>query len=227
MTVGIITVFLFAFRRLKRQGIGIDDALIVSACTLFGALTCASVLYAFVTYPVDFIIKAIFTGDFSVFGGLVFYGGLIGGMIGAMAGLKIAKADFKKFENAIIPFFPIGHGIGRIGCVMAGCCNGFEYDGIFAITYGGHSYFPVQIIEALLNVLIAVFLILYSKKDRPKYNILLLYLSFYSLSRFTLEFFRGDAVRGILLGLSTSQWIALTLLALSAGWAYIKKFNHT
>lgn len=229
MLLGFVTVFLLAFDRLKNHNVSIDDMFIVSACALLIALMGASFLYAVVTYPVSFIIESLLKGNFEVFGGLVFYGGLIGGVLGAMLGIRIAKGEIKVFESAIVPFIPIGHAIGRIGCVMAGCCRGFEYNGAFAIFYPGSAqgYFPVQITEAVINVIIAVILICYSKKERKAYNILLLYLLLYAVIRFSLEFFRGDAVRGIFFGFSTSQWIAILLFVLSLVCLSLRKLKNT
>ncbi len=227
MLLGVITVFLCAFFRLKKRGESVYDLFIVSACTLLAALMGASLLFAIVTYPISFILESLFSGNFEVFGGLVYYGGLIGGIVGAMIGIKIAKGKLQPFENAIVPFMPIGHAIGRIGCVMAGCCKGFEYDGPFALYYPGfeHGHFPVQIVEAFFNVIIAIILIVYSKKERKTYGILLLYLLLYSVSRFLLELMRGDAVRGIFFGLSTSQWIAIALFAVSLLFIFIRKIR--
>ncbi len=229
MLLGFVTVFLLAFSKLKKRSVSIDDMFIVSACTLLIALIGASFLYAVVTYPVSFIIESLIKGNFEAFGGLVFYDGLIGGVLGAILGIRIAKGKIKVFESAIVPFIPIGHAIGRIGCVMAGCCRGFEYNGVFALFYPGseQGYFPVQITEAVINVIIAVILICYSKKERKVYNILLLYLLLYAVSRFVLEFFRGDAVRGIFFGLSTSQWIAVLLFAFSLVCLSLRKLKNT
>ena len=43
-------------------------------------------------------------------------------------------------------------------------------------------------------------------------RVLRLYLALYAVFRFVLEFFRGDDVRGILGGLSVSQWISIVIL---------------
>lgn len=223
MFFGIALVFILAFRRAKKHHVSIDDMLIIAAFSLLIGLVGASLLYAFASYPISVIIKSIFTGKFEIFGGIVYYGGLIGGIIGGIIGVKVTKVKTQIAEMAIIPFLPIGHAIGRVGCVMAGCCNGMKYDGILAIYYRNsitglsaeHGYFPVQFLEAALNIVIAVFLINYSKKEKPKYNILFLYLLIYAIIRFSLEFLRGDKIRGIYFGLSTSQWISILLFIIS------------
>ena len=162
-------------------------------------------------------------GRFEIFSGLVFYGGLIGGIVGGILGIKVAKINTQLVERSVVPFLPIGHAIGRIGCLLAGCCTGKEYDGIFAIHYPStvselsaeQGYFPVQLLEAGINIIISITLIIYSKKQKPKYSILFLYLLLYSVMRFCLEFLRGDEIRGIYFGLSTSQCISILLLLVS------------
>ena len=49
-------------------------------------------------------------------GGFVFYGGLIGGLVGCLL-LRL-----KTFEiNLLIPGLTIAHAIGRLGCFVVGC----------------------------------------------------------------------------------------------------------
>ena len=80
----------------------------------------------------------------------------------------------------------------------------------------GVARFPVQLVEAGLNF--GLFFLLWTllRKRRLPGRLLLLYLLIYPTYRFFLEFLRGDAIRGFLLGLSTSQVISLLLLAGSA-----------
>ena len=223
MLMGVVVVFLLALKRIKKHNVSIDDMFIIAAFCLLIGLFGASLLSTFVSYRISYIIKSIFAGKFEFFGGLVYYGGLVGGIIGGLIGIKFTKVKTQFVEMSIIPFLPIGHAIGRVGCVLAGCCNGMEYNGPFAIYYPNsiaglsaeQGYFPVQILEALINIFIAVFLIIYSKKEKPKYNVLVLYLSLYAITRFLLEFLRGDEIRGIYLGISTSQWISMILFTVS------------
>lgn len=69
---------------------------------------------------------------------------------------------------------------------------------------------PVQIFEAAFEfVLFAVLLVL--EKKRPHVDTLKTYLLSYAAFRFAIEFFRGDVVGGIFLGLSTAQWVSLSI----------------
>ena len=137
------------------------------------------------------------------------------------------------FERSAIPYIPLGHAIGRIGCLLAGCCHGFEYYGPLAvkseILADGKMYFPIQAVESVMNIIIMIILLLYRKKTDEKdvsgHGILILYLLLYSIMRFTNEFFRGDSVRGVRI-LSTSQWISVALfVACIAAIIFRKKKN--
>jgi len=99
---------------------------------------------------------------------------------------------------------------GRIGCYSAGCCYG--------IRLADGTRFPVQLLEAgfCFAALIA-FLVTKPERRWPGTPLFPIYLITYSAGRFALEFLRGDANRGVWL-LSTSQWIALVLIAVALVW---------
>ena len=81
----------------------------------------------------------------------------------------------------------------------------------------GIPLFPTQIIEAVCNLVIFFILLATYKKWIGTYKTLGLYFILYSIVRFTLEFFRGDLIRGIYFGLSTSQWISIVLFVIGVG----------
>ena len=156
-------------------------------------------------------------------GGFVFYGGLIGGVIGLYVYSKSFNISFKKLCFILIPVVPIFHSIGRIGCLLAGCCHGREYNGFGSITFyntelapTGVPLFPMQIVESICNLIIFIIILLTYKKFKGTNKTIALYAVLYSVVRFVLEFYRGDAVRGIII-LSTSQWISIVLFAIGIG----------
>ena len=224
MLAAIVVAVLLAYKKGKPKGLLIEDLLIVGACAVGCALLGGGLLYVFVTYSPAQIWEYILAGDFSFFtGGIVFYGGLIGGVLGALLGVKLAGCGFAIVERSIVPFIPLGHAIGRIGCVLGGCCHGFPYDGPLALYYP-HSvlglspeqgYFPVQPLESLLNIVICFLLLWFEKRMRKTTQLLFVYLGLYGVSRFFLEMLRGDAIRGIWYELSTSQIISLVLIGIS------------
>lgn len=155
-----------------------------------------------------------------MFGGMVFYGGLLGAILAACLYCKAAHADFPLYADIFAPEIPLFHAFGRIGCTFAGCCYGLEASwGIPVLhvhednTTHMSNHIPVPLIEAGLNIILMVILLILSNKKLKKGSLLAIYFIMYSAVRFTDEFFRGDLIRGHLFGLSTSQWISIAVLA--------------
>ena len=199
--------------------------------TMVGGLVGAKLLYILVSLrqiieqhiPIEALLK----------GGFVFYGGVLGGMLGLLIYCKQYKLSFFGFGDLFAVVLPLGHAVGRVGCFAAGCCYGIPYDGPLSYTYTGiHSnittpigvpLLPVQLIEAAMLVLLFVFLLLvFLRHPRSRQLLAALYVLSYSVIRFTLEFFRGDSVRGVFLGLSTSQWISLAAALIAVIWILLR-----
>ena len=136
--------------------------------------------------------------------GFAFYGGLLAALAFlAIAGLKAMRADELSvaLNTAVVPLL-VAHGVGRIGCFLAGCCYGVPIPG----TTFRH---PTQIYESAFLFLLAVAL----SRRRKQLPIAdsVVYLASYPTFRFFVEFLRDDG-RGQAFGLSTSQWISLALV---------------
>jgi len=82
---------------------------------------------------------------------------------------------------------------------------------------------PVQLIESVAEFAIFLFLLWYTRKYKEKAAPFPVYLALYAPLRFVLEFFRGDMVRGIFFGLSTSQWIGLAAITCLTVWYGIRR----
>lgn len=182
----------------------------------------AKALYILTVLPQ--LIDGSFTFKRALQGGLVYYGGIIGGIVSIIAYTKIRNISSFTFINAIAIFLPLGQFFGRLGCFCAGCCYGIEND-YFGITYlegiptnintpTGIKLLPVQLFESVFCLLLFIILIcLYQRKknlNTPLY--FSIYLTSYSIWRFIIEFFRGDVERGIIFNLSTSQIISLCII---------------
>ena len=148
-----------------------------------------------------------------LFGGMVYYGGLFGAILGAYYYSRKHFLLYSPMMNMYAPLIPFVHAFGRVGCFMAGCCYGIEYSGIGCVRFPGEdiSRVPVQLIEAFFNLIIAVTL----ERIRHKVQegrLLGIYFISYAVLRFVLEFVRGDEIRGGINILSTSQIISLLML---------------
>jgi phosphatidylglycerol:prolipoprotein diacylglycerol transferase len=147
-------------------------------------------------------------------GGLSWFGGLLFGLICGIIYLKKKNLSVYKVLDLISPFVALAGGIGRVGCLLNGCCFGKVSK--FGIYFAVHNsiLIPTQIYSSLL--LIFIFIILRFLQDRPhkEGKIFFAYLLFYSVKRFFIEFWRADN-EAILLGLTLFQIISIIIFCLS------------
>lgn len=155
-------------------------------------------------------------------GGLVYYGGLLGGILGAVLYLRKEKLPILGVGDMIVTALPLGQMFGRVGCFLNGCCFGKPTLSPLRITFPLESpanrFFqeltpvhPVQMYDSMaMGVL---FLIMMSFYDHKKYSgqMIIVYCIAYGLIRFSLEFLRGD-VPLIYYSLTLSQIISIGLV---------------
>ena len=161
--------------------------------------------------------------------GGVFYGGLILAVIVALWYIRKVGLPLWTTCDVFAPGIALGHVIGRFGCLFAGCCYGKPTTLPWGITFTdpaaaqnvgtplGVPLHPTQIYEAGAEFLILMVLLATEKKGRPfPGRTFWLYMLLYAISRFIIEFYRGD-VRGNVGVFSTSQFISVLLAPLALG----------
>lgn len=169
--------------------------------------------------------RLVVSPSFWMGGGFVFYGGAIFGV----AYLLIFNYFFKSFKfkdlYVFVPSLALGHGIGRVGCFLSGCCYGTICDLPWKINLHGKFRHPVQLYESFGLFVIAYFLVRLIKINKTD-KVIPTYLVSYGVIRFIAEIFRGDKIRGIhSYGLSTSQYISILIVV--AGVILFKKNKST
>ncbi len=142
-------------------------------------------------------------------GGFVFYGGFIAGL--AALALLVRRYELPLWSTAdtLIPGIALAHGLGRIGCLLGGCCYGAETTLPWALRFPANSLagdvprHPTQIMEA--GVELGLCLFLWWRFGRRPYHgrLLVLYLLLYPAARFLVEIMRGDHQRGYAI---TIEW---------------------
>lgn len=220
--IGIFVVVLLFFALTKKNKTSIDDIILFFLFVGGGVLLGGHLLYGITNaYKLKYLFSVTDMAQLrallaEVFGGLVFYGGLIGGTIFGYFGARILKLDIALYSDGMAVGAPLFHFFGRIGCFLAGCCYGIESE--FGFVLQGVRRFPIQLFEAMLNLLIFAFILLLQLKGKMKGKLFFVYLAVYAVVRFFDEFLRGDLIRGFVFGLSTSQFISIfvELFAISA-----------
>lgn len=225
---GILAVLAWLFAASSRRKLPPENAVITGLVSCIGVFLGGHVLYTLTNLPNMILAFSHYNAfpDFwtfiqhllSLMGGMVFYGGLLGGIAAAWVYMRIAKLNIPAYADLFAPAVPLFHIFGRVGCFFGGCCYGIEWPGGFVYTHApipeanGVARLPVQLIEAGWNLLLFLALACLLYKGLCRGILFYVYLFCYAPARFILEFFRGDTLRGIWFGLSTSQWISLLLI---------------
>lgn len=239
---GVLLILFYSQHIGKRRGQNEIHILYMLLFSFIGVLVGGHILYGITNLPLLLdtfrnlqtldSFKAFIERFVLIFGGSVYYGGLIGAVSVCFIYLKHNRLPMGPYFDVVAPAIPLFHVFGRLGCFLSGCCYGIEweygptYHYSLATSANGVPRFPVQLVEALLNLGLAIIMYRYLKKEQFKNRLLALYFSVYPVYRFLLEYLRGDAYRGFVGPFSTSQLISLALLlTVSVYWitSFIKR----
>ena len=78
--------------------------------------------------------------------GFVFYGGFLGSVAAGWWCSRRMKFSFVKLSDYFAVALPLGHAIGRLGCLAAGCCYGAHTDLPWGVPLAGDpSRHPTQV----------------------------------------------------------------------------------
>jgi phosphatidylglycerol---prolipoprotein diacylglyceryl transferase len=159
-------------------------------------------------------------------GGFGMLGTILGVFITVPIYLKIKKVPIMKILDVVAIYAGLLEGIGRFGCLFAGCCHGKQALNCFcAITFKNAQglaplnipLHPTQIYSSLASFAVFIF-IYYRAKLFPYKNgeLIFSFLILSSFFRFFIDFFRGDRdfISGFYL-ISYYQIIALIILTIS------------
>lgn len=153
-------------------------------------------------------------------GGLMYYGGLLGGLAGFTVYCKIARLPWAATADLFVPGVALGHAFGRVGCYLGGCCYGAATDSALGVHFPfspDTPRHPTQLYEAAGELcLFALFSFVVPRK-RFHGQPVSLYLLLYAALRLGIETLRADGDRGAIGPLSTSTLIALACIPAALG----------
>ena len=223
VALGFLSAIITAVKFAKRKNISEEVILDLSLWILIFSIVGARILYVILNFsyykdnPVEII--QVYKG------GLVFYGGFIGGIITCIWYTYTHKLSLWQIGDIFAPGIALGQGIGRIGCFLRGCCYGkptslpwgvtFPPDSLASYLYGNnHHIHPTQLYASVINLSISGFLTWFMVNNKAKFDgqIFILYVILYATGRMFTEIFRGDVERGMLGPLSTSQIFAVIFI---------------
>ena len=153
----------------------------------------------------------IFSGS-----GLVFLGGLAGGMLAVTIYLRKKNEPWLMWADIVAPCLILGYAIGRIGCFLVGDDYGIPTNLPWGMSFPRgapptyQEVHPTQIYEAVLGLSIFFVLSRLRLKSKPLGSVFSFYLIFAGMERFLIEFIRTN--EKYMLGLSGAQVISLIMV---------------
>ena len=220
MAIGVGLGLWFLFLQSKKQGLDAPKIFDAGFYTILISLAGAKLILLlgnlsyYLHYPGELLSLARSGG--------VFQGGLAFGVVFALFYFRRRHIPTWKTADIVGPALALGHGFGRVGCFMAGCCYGRVCESPLGVRFHsqfahdltgiplGIGLYPVQLFESVLNFL--NFFLLYLILRRKSFNgqVFSLYIVFYSVIRIGTEFFRGDHPEKAFLVRGSSPFLSLT-----------------
>lgn len=172
-------------------------------------------------------------------GGLVLYGGVVCALAAFFVFCRVKGQKPLLLADIVVPSFFVGLAFGRLGCFMNGCCYGDRCDLPWAVTFPlgsvpdiamvGRGFVeaaetftlalhPSQIYSSLNALVLAFLTHAYFKYRTRDGAVLALGLLAYPVTRFLIEYLRGDEMGQLGTSLTIAQWASIGLFA--AGVAY-------
>jgi phosphatidylglycerol:prolipoprotein diacylglycerol transferase len=217
---------LLAARRLKELGKPVDWAYEMVTVALIGGLVGARGYYLLQNHD------SLSAGDIFGGSGLIWYGGLLGGVIAVLYWAH--RRDFLSLALVDLagPCLALGYAIGRIGCQVSGDGDyGKAWDGPWAMGYPhgtvptapGVTVHPTPIYETLTMGLLAF--ALWQLRDKVRPGVLFaLYLVGSGAERFLVEFLRRN--EDVALGLTAAQLESASLFIIGVVWITVVLRRH-
>jgi phosphatidylglycerol:prolipoprotein diacylglycerol transferase len=157
--------------------------------------------------------------------GLTIYGAILGAALGIWVYCKITKTKMGYIVDLMAPGIIIAQAIGRVGCLLNGCCYGTPTTLPWGLVYtdpqsfgfnGGIPTHPTVVYEIIYCIIVFVVLMMLRKKLKPDGSLFALYLALYAVWRLGIDFLRGGTP--FLFGLHQAQVISIIVLAITVPW---------
>jgi phosphatidylglycerol:prolipoprotein diacylglycerol transferase len=176
-------------------------------------------------------------------GGIVYYGGIIGGTAAFFVYRWVHPFPVRPYLDVMAPSIAVGTFFGRLGCFFNGCCFGDPCRLRWAVSFPAHSppwdqqvrlgmisreavaslpIHPTQLYSAVDALVLLVLLSAYYPLRRRDGEVMGLLMVTYPITRFLIEYLRNDE-GAFFAGLTISQNISVALmLAGLAYWAWLR-----
>ncbi|HXH62518.1 MAG TPA: prolipoprotein diacylglyceryl transferase [Fimbriimonadaceae bacterium] len=168
------------------------------------------------------------------FDGLTSFGGILMAVVGLWLYTKRAKISTGAFFDVLSAPLLVAHAIGRVGCLLNGCCYGHATTAWFGVHVEGVEglYAPAQLYDSFYVLAGLCVLWWFEHKPRPAGQSFALAVLLWGAARFIYEFARAGSDLQVASGQATStywgtlpvtqaQVAALVLVVLGGLWLWV------
>jgi phosphatidylglycerol:prolipoprotein diacylglycerol transferase len=157
--------------------------------------------------------------------GLTIYGAVLGAVLGVWIYCKVTKTKMGYVVDLLAPGIIIAQAIGRLGCLMNGCCYGTPTTLPWGLVYtdpqsfgfnGGIPTHPTVVYEIIYCVIVFGILLMLRKRLKPDGSLFALYLALYAVWRLGIDFLRAG--NPFFFSLHESQFISIIVLLITVPW---------
>lgn len=238
LTVSVIAGRWLAIRLAGRAGIDRTLADHCATWTLVGAIVGCRLLYVVTNLDQFEHVLDVFAWWR---GGVVAYGGFLGGLIAAILYCRIHRISLLAWADCVVPSMCVGLVLTRIGCFLGGCDFGRVSDGPWAVRFpvGSPAFeehrlagllrpgavsslavHPTQLYESLAGLALLLIVWAVHRRERVSGHALAAFAVGYGVLRYLIEMVRDDSRRGVIGPWSTSQFIAIVTIVAAAALLY-------
>lgn len=156
--------------------------------------------------------------------GLVFFGGLMGGILAVTLLVRRRKMKWLPMADVLAPYMILGYAVGRVGCFLVGDDYGVPSNLPWAMAFPNGlpptavAVHPTQLYEIILGLAIFGFLFQLRPKARFAGQVFALYLLLVGTERFFIEFIRTN--RQYAFGFTGAQYIGAILVIIGGYLLY-------
>lgn len=233
-----------AARRAVREGLPVDTIYDLAFCLFLSGILGARLFYlvqysdrvfANVASPQEFVVAVISIWN----GGIVLYGGLIAAAVAYFVFCHANRIRPLALLDIITPSIFLGIGFGRIGCFLNGCCYGDQTELPWGVQFPPESatfmalvekgviqpdaictppLHPTQIYSAIDGFVLAALTAWYFTRRQRNGEVFAIGLLIYPITRFLIEFVRGDEPGQLGTRFTVSQWISVAIFLVGIGY---------
>jgi phosphatidylglycerol:prolipoprotein diacylglycerol transferase len=211
-----VAVFWLA-KRAEKQRLSRNTALDLSLVVMIAGFVGSRLVHVFFEAPSYYAADP--TRVFEIWrGGFVWYGGAIAGAAAGLAYLRHRALNIWRWLDLTAPVIAFGYAMGRIACVLTGCCFG----AVCTLIPNLQFRYPTQVFAVIWELTVLASLLLFERRRHEHKiakrwtqpgQIFFVWLLLHGVGRIIMELFRADDRGPAIAGLSLASWVSLVLVA--------------